>query len=167
MKRLLLVMSVILFSAVLSAPFATSVVASPSEQSLRESLVNGNTAFAVQAYRQLGATEGNLFFSPFSVSSALGMTYAGAFGNTAKEMKEALYFQLDQTKLHPAFKSLNKELVATAQKSGQKLNIANALVLTGGNVSDEFKTILKDNYGAEIFPGNLSTINGWVNKKTE
>lgn len=167
MKRLLLMLSVIMFSVVLTVHFAASKEASPSEQSLRESFVKGNTVFAVKSYRELGGKEGNLFFSPFSVSSALGMTYAGARGNTEKEMKEVLYFQLDQTKLHPAFKSLNKDMMATAGKSGQKLNIANALVLTGGNVSGEFKTILKDNYDAEIFPGNLSAINGWVDKKTE
>jgi serine protease inhibitor len=167
MKRLLLVLSVVLLSAILTAPFATSIEASTSEQSLHENVVKGNTAFAVQSYRELGAKEGNLFFSPYSVSSALGMTYAGARGNTAKEMAEVLHFDLGQTELHSAFKGLNKELVATAQKSGQKLNIANALVLTGGNVSGGFKAILKDNYDAEIFSGGLDTINGWVKKKTE
>ena len=149
------------------APFVTSIEASTSEQSLSKSIVKGNTAFAVQLYNVLGATEGNLFFSPYSVSSALGMTYAGARGNTAKEMAEVLHFDLSQTELHSAFKGMNKELAATAQKSGQKLNIANALVLSGGNVSGEFKSILKDSYDAEIFSGGLDKINGWVKKKTE
>ncbi len=167
MKRLLMVLAFVLLSAVFLAPFAKSIEASTSMQSLSENLVKGNTAFAVQSYRELGATEGNLFFSPYSVSSALGMTYAGARGNTAKEMAEVLYFPMDQTKLHSAFKNLNKELTATARKTGQKLNIANALVLTGGNVSGEFKTILKDSYDAEIFGGGLEAINGWVKKKTE
>ena len=168
MKRLLLVLSAILLSALLMAPFATSIIkASASEQSLHENVVKGNSAFAVQLYHELGAKEGNLFFSPYSISSALGMTYAGARGNTAKEMAEVLHFGLDQRELHSAFKNLNRELAATAQKSGQKLNIANALVLTGGDVSSEFKSILKDNYHAEIFPGDLAAINGWVAKKTE
>jgi serpin B len=160
-------LSAMLLSAIFTARFATSIEPAPSEQSLRENVVKGNTAFAVQLYRELGNKEGNLFFSSYSVSAALGMAYAGARGNTAREMKEVLHFQLDQTELHPAFKSLNKELVATALNAGQKLNIANALVLTGGDVSGEFKTILKDNYDAAIFRGGLDTINGWVKQKTE
>jgi serpin B len=148
------------------APFAFSIEALPLKPSGQEILVEGNRAFAVQAYREFGPSEGNFFFSPYSISSALAMAYAGAEGNTAGEMKEALHFQLDQTKLPGAFKDLNKELVASAQKTGQKLNIANALVLTGGDVSGDFKTTLKDNYDAEIFTGGLETINGWVNQKT-
>lgn len=167
MKRLIRVLSGILVSALLTAPFAASIEAFASEQSLRENVVKGNNAFAVQLYRELGTREGNLFFSPYSVSSALGMTYAGAGGNTAKEMAAVLHFDLGQRELHSAFKSLNQELASTAPKSGQKLNIANALVLTGGDVSGEFKSIVKDNYGAEIFPGDLAAINGWVEKKTE
>ncbi|MBA4419440.1 MAG: serpin family protein [Syntrophus sp. (in: bacteria)] len=167
MKRLFIALSVILLSALFTAPFATSIEASTSGQLLRENIVKGNTTFAAQSYHELGAREGNLFFSPFSVSSALGMTYAGARGNTAGEMAGVLHFNLGQTELHPAFKNLNKELATAAQKSGQSLNIANGLVTTGGNVSGEFKSILKKNYDAEIFSGGLETINNWVKKKTE
>jgi len=167
MSRLFLVISAILLIVVFSAPLARSVETSPSGRSLKEKVVKGNNAFAVQLYRELGSKEGNLFFSPHSVSSALAMTYAGARGNTAKEMKDVLHFQLGQADLHHAFKSLNRELAATARKAGQKLNIANALVLTGGDVSGEFKTILKDSYDAEVFSGGLETINGWVKQKTE
>jgi tetratricopeptide (TPR) repeat protein len=80
--------------------------------SLSENVVKGNTAFAVQLYRELGTREGNLFFSPYSVSSALGMTYAGARGNTAREMAGVLHFDLGQSKLHSAFKDLNEKLAA-------------------------------------------------------
>ncbi len=166
MNRLLLVLSAVLLLAVFSMPFTRPMEASPPGPSY-DSIVKGNTAFAVQLYHELGAKEGNLFFSPYSVSSALGMTYAGARGKTEKEMKEVLHFQLDQTALHPAFKGLNKELADTARKAGQKLNIANALVLTGGDVSGKFKNILKDNYDAETFGGDLATINNWVKVKTE
>ncbi|MHB8108626.1 MAG: serpin family protein [Syntrophorhabdaceae bacterium] len=133
----------------------------------QQNLANGNTEFAVQLYQGLSASEGNLFFSPFSISSALGMTYAGACGNTANEIARALRFGLGQTELHTAFRNLNKELNTAVQKSGQKLNIANALVLTGGNVSQDFKSILKNDYDAEIFSGGLGAVNGWVKNKTE
>lgn len=163
MNRPVRIFLIILLFAVFSVPFARPAEAS----SLREPLVQGNTRFAVQLQHELGASEGNLFFSPYSISSALGMTYGGARGNTAHEMRNVLNFPPDQTALHAAFKNLNSELIAAATKSGQKLNIANALVLTGGNMSGEFQSLLKDNYDAEIFSGGLDAINSWVRKKTE
>lgn len=167
MSRLLPVLSVILLSVIIAASSTKSMAASPKGPSLSESLVTGNNDFAVQMYRELGAAEGNLFFSPYSISSALGMTYIGARGATAKEMESALHFSVAQQALPAAFKDLNRELTATARKTGQKLNIANALVLTGGDVSSEFKSTLKDYFDAEIFGGGLDKINGWVKQKTE
>jgi serine protease inhibitor len=66
-------------------------------------VVKGDTEFALSLYGQLRKEEGNLFFSPFSISTALAMTYAGARGETADEMAKALDFTLDQDHLHPAF----------------------------------------------------------------
>ena len=136
-------------------------------ESMPEALVEGNTAFALKLYGELGSAGGNLFFSPYSISSALGMTYAGARQNTATEMKEALHFRVDQTLLHSSFKRLSHELAAGARTAGQKLNIANGLCLTGSDVSDDFKALLKDNYDAEFFSGGLDKINSWVKEKTE
>lgn len=167
MNRFSVLLSAILSSVLCAALFASAAEAS-GPSSLNEGLARGNNAFAVQLYRELSTSStGNLFFSPYSISSALGMTYAGARENTAKEIKEALHFQVDQTQLGAAFKSLGKELTAAAGKGGQKLNIANGLCLTGGNVSKEFKAILKEDYDAEFFSGGLNEINGWVGKKTE
>lgn len=167
MNQLLKVLATILLVAVFAVSLTLPSEASAQVQSTNEILARGNTAFAVQLYRELGSLEGNIFFSPYSVSSALGMTYAGARGKTAKEMAGVLHFGLNQSELHSAFKNLNGELTTTAQKNGQKLNIANALALTGGNVSDEFKTMLRVNYSAEIFSGGLNVINDWVKKKTD
>jgi serpin B len=167
MKRLLTLLSIILVFIIFPALSATSMGASALLSVPKENLVKGNTAFAVQMYRELGAKEGDLFFSPYSVSKALCMTYAGARKNTAKEMANVLHFQMVQKKLHPTFKELGRELNDTARENGQKLNIANALILTGGNVDNTFKTLLKDNYDAEIFGGGLDAINDWVKSKTE
>ena len=158
-----------LLSALLLVVAAAAPVwaAAPIPESPIETLVHGNHAFAVKLYRELGASEGNLFFSPHSVSTALGMTYAGARGNTAEEMKTALEFHLDPLRLHPTFKNLNQELTANARKTGQKLTIANGLVLTEGDVGKPFKALLRENYDAELFAGGIEKINGWVRAKTE
>ncbi|OPY85129.1 MAG: Serpin (serine protease inhibitor) [Syntrophus sp. PtaU1.Bin208] len=160
-------LSLLPFGAALAIFLAVPVASAAAEGALMETLVEGNSAFALKLYGQLRSTEGNLFFSPFSISSALGMTYAGARQNTAKEMGEALSFMLEQGQLPSAFKRLNRELAANACQAGQKLRIANGLCLTGGDVSSDFKTLLKENYDAELFSGGVDRINGWVKEKTE
>ena len=55
-------------------------------------LVAGNSAFALDLYRALSAEEGNLFFSPYSISQAVAMTYAGARGETERQMADTLPF---------------------------------------------------------------------------
>ena len=55
-------------------------------------LVAGNTAFALDLYARLKSAEGNLFFSPYSISTCLAMTYAGARGSTATQMARTLHF---------------------------------------------------------------------------
>jgi serpin B len=130
-------------------------------------LARDNNAFALSLYGKLAPTEGNLFFSPYSISSAMGMTYAGARDNTAAEMAKALEFAATPEQLPAAFKRLNTAVQASARNDGHKLNIANGLCLTGGDVSSDFKAVLRDNFDAEMFAGGLDKINGWVNQKTE
>jgi len=91
---------------------ATSWNVSGSEQAL---LVEGNSAFAFELYRALKGEEGNLFYSPYSISLALAMTYAGARGETEEQMADALHFLLDQSKLHPAFNWLDAELASRGE----------------------------------------------------
>jgi len=166
MKYASIVLMVLLTVLAAVSPAAAGGAA-PSETTSQNLLTQGNRAFAVQLYRQLATAEGNLFFSPHSISAAMAMTYAGARGMTAEEMKRALHFDLDQDQLHPAFKLLNAGLAAGSHLDGQRFDIANALVLTGDDVSRAYKTLLKDFYDAEIFPGDLETINAWVRNKTE
>lgn len=146
--------------------FPAPTPAGSQRNSSGKALAGANNVFAVEMYRELSGGEDNLFFSPYSVSSALGMTYAGAREKTAKEMKKALNFQMGQSDLHTAFGNLNDQVVSSAQDAGQTLNIANGLCLTGGTVSREFRDLLSNNYDAEFFTGNLQKINGWVSQKT-
>lgn len=50
------------------------------------SLTDGNGVFAFNLYKLVSQEEGNLFYSPYSISAALAMTYAGARGDTEKQM---------------------------------------------------------------------------------
>ena len=81
--------------------------ASPREGA---SVVAANNQFAVDLYGRLSGREGNLFFSPYSISKALAMTYAGARGDTEQEMAAVLHFTLGQEKEHRAFLEMRKLL---------------------------------------------------------
>lgn len=131
-----------------------------------KAVAHNNTAFALNLYGKLAPTEGNLFFSPYSISSAMAMTYAGARDNTAAEMAKALEFVAPPEQLPNAYKSLNAAVQASVHKGHHNLNIANGLCLTGGDVSKEYGAVLRDSFDAEIFPGGLDKINGWVKEKT-
>lgn len=87
--------------------------------------VKGNNQFALELYQQLIKNKlGNLFISPYSVSSALAMTYAGAKGKTALEMANALHFPTNS--LHADSKLLSTHLKNINGK-GLQLSVANAL----------------------------------------
>jgi len=157
----------------------TSPDVSPSAQA---SLVEGNSALAFELYEALKEEEGNLFYSPFSISLALAMTYAGARGETAEQMADTLQFLLDQDRLHPAFNWLDAELASRGEgaegKDGQgfRLNIVNAI---WGQKDYEFLSdfldVLAENYGAGLRILDFMTeteksrlaINDWVYDQTE
>jgi serpin B len=90
-------------------------------------LVHGNTGFACHLYQKLSTRQGNLFFSPFSISRALAMAYGGARRNTARQMSKTLQFSLSQEKLYEAFFELESELDRLRQTGRLELAIANSL----------------------------------------
>lgn len=147
-----------------------------------DSLVSGNTEFAANMYQQLRGDPGNFFYSPHSISSALGMTWAGAKGQTETDMATALSFKLAQARYHPAMNQLDLELMSRGQGAqgadggGFRLNIANALWgQVGYHFESSFLDTLAINYDAGMHivdfetqaPQAIDLINGWVEKRTE
>jgi len=135
-----------------------------------------NSAFAVDLYQKLCESDGNIFFSPYSISTALAMTYAGARGNTEKQMAKTLKFSLGQKKLHAAFAVIEKNLNALSKAGNVKLSVANSLFPQSGyKFLDAYTALIKKHYGVTITPVNYKsateqarkTINKWVEKKTQ
>lgn len=137
--------------------------------------VMGNSEFAVALYAKLQAQKGNLFFSPYSISVALAMTYAGARGETERQMAEALRFAREQGHLHATFASLTADVAEAGKAKGVVLSIANALwEQRGHGILDEFRRVVKDDYRGRVeevaFTDNAEgvrqTINEWVAEQT-
>lgn len=138
-------------------------------------LVTGNTEFALALYQALRTKPGNLFFSPYSISTALAMTYAGARGRTALEMAHALRFRLPPEALHPAFSQLNARLSDIGQKGHVRLKVANALwPHLAYPFLKPFLALTRHYYDTQITPVDYGDaeaargiINAWVEEKTE
>jgi serpin B len=146
----------------------------PSATADQTAVTEGNNVFAVALYGRLRHQNGNLFFSPESISTALAMAYAGARGSTASEMAKTLHFTLPPDKLHPAMGALLRDLNATHE--GYQLSVANALwAQQGYTFLDDFLSGLKRDYGAGLSQVNFKgateearlTINQWVEQKTQ
>lgn len=148
-----------------------------SEEDL-DTLVEGNVAFSVDLYQALRQREGNLFFSPHSISIALAMTYAGAREETAEQMAETLHFTLPQEALHAAFNALDLALTSDKDVSEDEfiLNIANSLWAEEDyTFREEFLDLLARNYDAGLRLVSFKTaaeaarraINEWVSEQTE
>ena len=152
----------------------------------QENLVSGNSAFALNLYQALikdpENLEQNLFLSPYSISLALAMTYAGARNETEHQMAQTMNFILPQDRLHPAFHSLNTELNSRIQDAQSivgnlfRLDIANAIWgQQGYSFLPEFIDLLTTNYKTGIrtvdfinAPENSRlTINNWISDQTE
>jgi serpin B len=144
------------------------------------SLVDGNNAFAFDLYQSLRSQQGNLILSPFSISLALAMTYAGARGETESQMAQTLRFAA-QDQLHPAFNSLDlalekQPLNLDKDQEPLQLNIANAVWAEQTfTFLTEYLDVLAANYGAGIHLSDFINqseptrreINNWVSEKTE
>ena len=135
-----------------------------------------NNHFCLDLYQRTKATPENLFFSPVSISSALAMTYAGARGQTEKEMAQTLHFDLPQSQVHPAFAALNQRIEQIGKSNKVSLSVANSIwCQQGSDFNSSFINLVRDSYQAEArlvdFVGRSEPtrieINDWVAKKTQ
>jgi len=153
---------------------AAACFASEAQSEQSEALVEGNTAFALDLFSQLKANSGNLFFSPYGISTALALTYAGARGETEKQMRNVLHFANGQ-EVHSDFGLLQHWLLAVGKQEGIELSIANALWAEQGNpFLPAFLKTATGPYQANINQADFKTaadaarnqINAWVALQT-
>ncbi len=140
-----------------------------------KTLVAGNTALALDLYQKLRGAPGNVFFSPFGISTGLGLVYAGARGSTETELGHAAHFGLAQADLHPAFGELIARMSRLEHGSRLTLVTANGLwCQQGHSFSSAFLELAHTQYRAEAEAADFknaagtasSRINAWVARRT-
>ncbi len=139
----------------------------------RQAMGLANNRFALDLYAQLREQPGNLFFSPYSIATALTMTSAGARGPTAAEMAKVLHHPFAGDRLHAAVGSLRREV----NSGGQKYQLTTANRLWGqknyGFLPD-FMGLMQTHYRAGLEEVDFinqtdaarQRINAWVEKET-
>jgi serpin B len=136
-------------------------------------LAAASNAFALDLYAHLRGGHSNLFFSPYSIATALAMTSAGARGQTLADISRVLHFP-DQAELHPAASTLTDDLLRRAGRDVE-LATANALWMQKDrSVRDDFLVLTRTHYRAGFrqvdFIGNPEsarrTINDWTQQQT-
>jgi len=139
--------------------------------------VENNNKFCFDLYNYLDVGNENLFISPFSVSSALAMTYEGAKEKTRKEMSEILHFPDNNEEINQNFSDIINRTQNSKDKKKYTFNIANSLWAQNDfEFLHSFFTTIKKYYNAPVESVNFKdekerekarlTINAWVAKKT-
>ncbi len=137
------------------------------------SVVNANNQFTFELYSKYKSNDGNIFFSPYSISSAIAMTYEGARGKTADEIQSVFHFPKDDSLRRESFLKINNLINKKDKK--YKLSTANALwAQRDYKFLEEYFKLIKDSYGGKAT--NLDfinqteksrlIINKWVEVKT-
>jgi len=139
---------------IFSVTAATASAEPPSSQQTPE-IGSGNTVFACDLYAGLRQGEGNLFFSPFSVSTALAMTAAGARGSTKAQMHHALHLTMGSAGVAAVRAGRRAALLRHFGEVNQtghvELDMANALwPQQGFPIRDDFQSQSRQDFGVEI-----------------
>ena len=133
-------------------------------------------AFAFDLYKQIQSVKGNLFFSPYSISTALSMTYAGARGNTKVQMQDVLHTGSVDDFIHLGLADLDRLLSKAQGKKQFELHVANALWMEKQySFFKDFLDVGEMHYDAALEQVDfkhasqqvVKVINQWVKLKTQ
>jgi serpin B len=144
-----------------------------------QAVVATNNQFALDLYNQVRSRHENVILSPYSVSKALAMAYAGARGDTAREMAAVLHVTLGQERHHRAFLAMRNVLNHASgnprrgQRGVQLYLSANVWGQRGCTFQKDYLHLLRECYGAGLEEVDFQmseearkTINAWAGRQT-
>lgn len=173
MKKVLFISLIYCF--VLSSSLNTNKAVAGSISNPDSVTVKNNNVFALELFSKLAYGKENVFFSPLSISTAMAMTYAGANGNTKREIGKVLHFDTNQNTVNKNFSVLLKYLNSINTENSVSIYSANSIWSQSGYFfKKEYISNLQKYFFAAIQtldfkkgPENSRlTINKWVESKT-
>ncbi|MDO8454769.1 MAG: serpin family protein [Sulfurimonas sp.] len=161
--------------ATLESGLARNLAPTSSSEDELLALADNNNNFAFKMFKKLYESDNsNIFFSPYSISEALAIAYAGANGTTKTEMSSVFNFDLaNDSKLHNTFNALDLHLNYSDDYYNFEINNA-FWVQKNYPILDSYLDTIKVNYGANIkildflneIEASRVAINDWVKEKT-
>jgi serpin B len=130
--------------------------------------VRGNSEFAFELYKKIYKEDKNIFISPYSISSALAMVFAGSKNETENQIRNVLRFESPQLNCHSGFSAINNKLATSGNDTLLKLSIANALWNKKGFIlKPAFTDQIKKYYGASLYLlASAAAVNEWADRNT-
>jgi serpin B len=168
-----------------------ALAAVPVSAAETDAAVAATNELGLDLYRQTAKGESNVCLSPYSIQSALAMTFAGADDGTRSEMAKVLHYPADDDAIHASFAALRRALDQTVASSVElskrsqmagghtdpiTLELANRLFgQEGYDFRSSFLALVKEQYNAPFESLDFSKnaefatkrINDWVSDKTK
>ncbi len=173
--------SILLLALLAAAALSRSIIPAIPDSVTDSSLIAGNNHFALELFTEIsqGSEGGNIFFSPFSISMALGMTWNGATGETARDMAEVLNFDMPVYFVNRSFERITEKISSgTVDDMGGDpltMTVSNGIwVQNGFQLLNSFTEAVTGFYGASAEnldfsddpEGSREEINEWVAEST-
>jgi serine protease inhibitor len=159
------------FALVSAMLFTMNASADPAADSA--AVVRGNSSFAIELYRLQSGNRGNIFFSPYSISTAMALTGAGARGTTAAEIEKAMHFPLSGARLTRAWMDVQSDV--NRSRKDVTLMTANALwAAKDVEFQPQYLALARDDFAAKLATVDFTDpeaarqrINSWVSEATK
>lgn len=138
-------------------------------------IISGNSQFALGIYQELVDENENQMLSPYSISTALAMVYAGTDGNTATEFQHVMGYGVNNNSFHQLFNQLTNSIEQNiSSPANSEVNVINKIWRsTNLTFLPDFEATMNNEYLAPVVATNFSQsavakqqINSWVDQET-
>lgn len=148
----------------------------PVGTTTQNQVIDGNTQFAINIYKEVVNENENQIISPYSISTALAMAYAGTDGNTSTEIQNVFGFGANNSSFHQSYNQVTntiKQNINNAQDN--EINIINKIWRnTGFHFLPTFENIMNTDYLSPVVATDFlqaaaarQEINTWVGQQTK
>lgn len=166
-------MSVMYLFAITILPGSTAYA---TDHGKMEIVSQSHNQFAIDLYNVIKTEEDNIFFSPYSIYSALSLVSAGARAETAEQITATLHLSLENEAFHSTLAEIQRQLNATGESNKIQLSIANSMwPQEKYHFLEEYLKLAEDSYQTEIISVDYEKntedirqkINSWVERETK